>query len=90
MAKGDTLSRSADQRATDSLNHAVLNRINGQHDTMPIRPTPVPPVPTDSTKPAPTDSLKPVPTDPIRTPPPLPLDTIKPVRDTTTRDTTKH
>jgi hypothetical protein len=96
MAKGDTLSRSADQRATDSLNRAVLDRlsgqadsarINGQQDTKPIRPTPVPPLPTDSTKPAPT----PVPTDPIRTPPPLPLDTIvKPMRDTTTRDTTKH
>lgn len=108
-AKGDTLSRSVDQQATDSLNRAVLERlsgkndsasINGEHDTMPqpVQPIPVPPVPTDSvkpvptdsTKPVPTDSLKPIPTDSTRTPPPLPLDTIRPMRDSTARDTTKH
>lgn len=102
MAKGDTLARSADQRATDSLNRAVLDRltkqgdsarINGDHDTMPQRaiPIPVPPVPTDSAQPIPADSLKPVPADSTRTPPPLPLDTIvKPMRDSTRKDSTQH
>jgi hypothetical protein len=102
MAKGDTLARSADQRATDSLNRSVLDRltkqgdsarINGGHDIMPQRaiPIPVPPVPTDSTRPVPTDSTKPTPKDSTHTPPPLPLDTIvKPMRDTTRKDSTQH
>lgn len=80
MAKGDTLARSADQRATDSLNNAVLDRlnrtpatsINGDHDTMPQpMPVPVPPVPADTNKPAPPDSVQPMPM-------PMPTDSIKP------------
>lgn len=87
-AKGDILSQSPDQRATDSLNKAAMDRINGQHDTMPQqRPMDTVPPTRDSTLPAPTDSM--------RMPPPLPLDTIKPLRDsavkdTTTKDSTQH
>ncbi len=103
MAKGDTLARSADQRATDSLNRAVLDRLNqqttptlrdsaitGEHDTMPQpRPVPPNPAPTDTTKPVPVDSTRPA--DSTRTPPPLPLDTMpRPIKDSTSKDSTKH
>lgn len=82
MAKGDTLALSADQRATDSLNKAVLDRltkqsdsarsISGDHDTMPQpSPVPVPPVPTDTNKPAPPDSVHPMPM-------PMPTDSVRP------------
>lgn len=90
MAKGDTLAQSADQRATDSLNRAVLDRltkqsdsarISGDHDTMPQpSPVPVPPVPTDTNKPAPPDSVKPMPM-----PMPMPTDSVKPAPTDSTK-----
>lgn len=105
-AKGDTLSsdatggsRSAGQRATDSLNAAALQRANeatqGGGNPVPSdsqkiqgndtmpQPTPVP-VPT----PAPTDSTKPVPADsmkPMPMPMPTPADSMKPIPTDSTK-----